>query len=872
MTRFSKDLKQDAANAMARIVQPLELDRLPMGALMIGVTLMMSISGCTTVSPAPSNAVDAMFAEVASTETPGAAIIVIKDGKVLQKSAYGMADIERSVPFETDTSTRLGSVSKQFTAMAIMLLEEEGKLDYDDPITRFLPELSRFGDGITIRNLLNHTGGLPDYYDVMVEVTGVERPLTRHALDTYAAWGEPQFSPGERYEYSNPGYELLALIVERASGEVFGDFVEARIFAELGMTKSVVLDDRHPQLAKRAYGYRIDGDGFALNDDDPLNYIVGSGGIYSTVEDLYLWDQALYGENLVGKMTLERAFSPTRLNSGEFFPYGFGWRFDEHLGRKRIAHGGSWVGFRTFIGRYVDDRFGVIVVTNLAEAQPEALADTIAAFYFAEADGPNRPASTVIVDAKVLDGTGAPAQSESVRIIGDRIVEVGDFGPTRRDRVVDAGGLVLAPGFIDTHSHADSDLFEHPDALAAVSQGITTVVVGQDGGSDFPLGEFFKRLEAEKAAINVASYAGHGSIRSEVMGDDFRRPATPEEIEKMRALLRNEMMAGAMGLATGLEYDPGIYSSREEVIALATEAASLGGRYISHVRSEDRWFWEAIDEIIEIGRKTEMPVQISHIKLALRRELGKAEQLIEILDQARASGVDITADIYPYPYWESTLTVLFPDRDFENRETAEFALSQITTPEGAHLGGYKPNPEYGGKTLREISDIRGTDPATTLMDLIRESLAYEEKTGETDVESVIATSMSEADIERLMNWPHTNLCTDGSLVASHPRGFGSYPRFLGRYVRERQIMDLATAVHKSSGLAARHMGFYDRGVIRPGMKADLVLFDPDGVLDRATPADPEALSIGIERVWVNGEVVFDDGKTTGKRPGQIIRY
>ena len=214
------------------------------------MTFMMSLSGCTTVPTTPSSAVDALFADVTSTATPGAAIIVIQDGKVLQKSAYGMADIERGVPFETDTSTRLASVSKQFTAMAIMLLEEEGKLDYDDPITRFLPELSRFGDGITIRNLLNHTGGLPDYYDVMVEITGVERPLTRHALDTYAAWGEPLFTPGERYEYSNPGYELLALIVERASGEVFGDFVEARIFAELGMTNSVVLDDRHPKLAK----------------------------------------------------------------------------------------------------------------------------------------------------------------------------------------------------------------------------------------------------------------------------------------------------------------------------------------------------------------------------------------------------------------------------------------------------------------------------------------------------------------------------------------------------------------------------------------------------------------------------------------------
>jgi len=457
-----------------------------------------------------------------------------------------------------------------------------------------------------------------------------------------------------------------------------------------------------------------------------------------------------------------------------------------------------------------------------------------------------------------------------VRINGDRIVEDGDFEPAPRDSVIDAGGLILAPGFIDTHSHADDDLFEHPDALAAVSQGITTVIVGQDGGSSFPLSKFFEQLNVEKVALNVGSYAGFGTIRLEVMGDDFQRPATPEEIEQMRALLHEEMNAGARGLATGLEYDPGIYSSREEVIALASEAATMGGRYISHVRSEDRWFWEAIDEIIEIGRETEMPVQISHIKLALRSELGKAARLIEILDAARASGVDISADIYPYTYWESTLTVLFPDRDFENRDTAEFALSQITTPEGAYLGLYKANPAYEGKTLREISNMRGTDPATTLMDLIREAQVYQEANRENDSESVIATSMDEADIEVLMNWPHTNLCTDGSLVPSHPRGFGSYPRFLGRYVRERGVMNLATAVHKSSGLAASNMGIVDRGVIRPSMKADLVLFDPSTVLDRATPEAPEALSVGIERAWVNGEIVFENGRTTGRHPGQVV--
>jgi N-acyl-D-amino-acid deacylase len=484
---------------------------------------------------------------------------------------------------------------------------------------------------------------------------------------------------------------------------------------------------------------------------------------------------------------------------------------------------------------------------------------------------PDVPRSTLIANAKLIDGAGAPPRTAAVRIVGDRIHAVGDLQAGPGEEVVDARGLVLAPGFIDTHSHADIDLFEHPDALASVSQGITSVIVGQDGFSERPLEAFLSRVQREGAAVNVGSYVGFGTLRLEVLGKDFRRPATAEEVERMRGLLREEMEAGALGLATGLEYDPGIYSSPEEVIAMAREAAAHGGRYMSHVRSEDRWFWKAIDELLNIGREARIPVQISHIKLALRSNHGQADRLIEILDAARAAGIDVTADIYPYTYWQSTLTVMFPDRDFENLETARFALSELTAPDGAYLGDFAPNPEYEGRTLREVADLRGTDPATALVELIRESLAYQEQTGEEDVESVIAIGMDEADIERLMRWPHTNLGTDGDLDGAHPRGFGCYPRFLGRYVRERGIVDLATAVHKSSGLAAAHVGIRDRGVIRPGMLADLVLFDAERILDRATPREPHAVSVGVHRVWVNGEVVYEEGRTTGRLPGRAIR-
>jgi N-acyl-D-amino-acid deacylase len=476
----------------------------------------------------------------------------------------------------------------------------------------------------------------------------------------------------------------------------------------------------------------------------------------------------------------------------------------------------------------------------------------------------------LITNANVIDGTGSPARRASVRVEGDRIAAVGNLQPRTGETVVDAHGLTLAPGFIDTHSHADDGLFEHPDALAVVSQGITTIIGGQDGGSPIPLAGYFERLEKSPAAVNVGMYVGHGSIRDSVMGADFKRVATPAEVATMSAILTTEMRAGAIGLSSGLEYDPGIYSDRPELIALAKVSAQFGGRYISHIRSEDYAFWQAIDEIIQIGREAKLPVQISHAKLAMRSIQGKADSLVRLLDAARASGIDITADIYPYLYWHSTLTVLFPKRDFENRTAAEFALTETSTPDGLLLGRYEPNPAYAGKTVADISKLRGTDSITTLIDLIRESEAMRVKTGHS-TQSVIGTSMIESDVERIFKWPHSNLSTDGALDGPHPRGFGAFPRFLGVYVRDRKVLPLEEAVHRMTALAAAHMGIKDRGRLTPGMYADLVLFDPATVKDRATPQEPHLTSVGIDQVWVNGVAVWVDGKTTGARPGKTIK-
>jgi len=476
----------------------------------------------------------------------------------------------------------------------------------------------------------------------------------------------------------------------------------------------------------------------------------------------------------------------------------------------------------------------------------------------------------LITNAMLIDGSGSPGFSASVRVNDGLIANIGELSSCSGEMVVDAGGQTLAPGFIDTHSHADGAIFDHSDALAAISQGITTVVVGQDGGSPYPLADFFAKLEESPATLNVASYVGHNTLRAEVLGEDYRRVATEEEVEGMAEILASELRSGAIGLATGLEYDPGIYSDTDEVLRLAKVAAAVGGRYISHIRSEDRWFEDAIDEIILIGRETGMPVQISHMKLAMKRLWGSAAQTLAKLDAARADGVQITADIYPYEYWQSTMMVLLPERDYTDREAIAEVLDQIAPADGFWMTKFDPQPEYVGKTLTEIAALRETDTVSAFTQLATEAERMREETGER-AEAIIGTSMVEADIGQLMNWPQTNICTDGSLTDLHPRGSGSFPRVLGRYVREQKLMSLETAIHKMTGLSAAHMGFTDRGLIRQGAVADLVLFDPDTVIDRATPLAPDLLSEGITSVWVSGELVFTEGAATENRPGRIIR-
>jgi len=469
----------------------------------------------------------------------------------------------------------------------------------------------------------------------------------------------------------------------------------------------------------------------------------------------------------------------------------------------------------------------------------------------------------VIRNGTIVDGTGHSRFQGDIALNGNLITVIGIVNGAGK-KEIDAKGKIVAPGFIDTHSHHDFGIFEKPDALAAVSQGITTLFIGQDGFSNQPLTDFTRKLRRKPVAVNIASFSGHNSLRKIVLGKDFKRPAVKSEIEKMSELLDSDMNAGAWGLSSGLEYDPGIYSNTEEVIALARIAAEKGGRYISHIRSEDRYFWEAVDEIIAIGKKTGVAVQISHIKLALQRLLGKTDQLKAKLDEARSEGIEISADIYPYTYWQSTMQVLFPERNFNDRSEAELVLSQITTPSGIMLTQFDPNPDYVGKTLQQISEIRNEDAPTTLLALIAETL--DEKISE----SIIAESMTENDIIQLIKWDYTNICTDGGSDGGHPRGFGTYPRVLGKYVRENGWLNLEEAINKMTGLAAQNMSLKNRGVLKVGNYADVVIFDPETIIDRATPKNATAISNGVESVFVNGKTVYSNNSTTRYRPGKFL--
>lgn len=470
----------------------------------------------------------------------------------------------------------------------------------------------------------------------------------------------------------------------------------------------------------------------------------------------------------------------------------------------------------------------------------------------------------VIANAQLADGTGAALREANIRVEGDRVTAVGQFEPTAADHVIDAKGLVLAPGFIDIHNHSDRGLEKEPLATTQISQGITTIILGPDGSSPWPVGAWLDQRRRNPASLNLALMVGHATVREQVMGADYKRTARPAEIAAMSKVVEQAMGEGAIGLSSGVEYDVASYSNTDELVAVSAAAAQHGGFYMTHIRDEADKSFAALDEEIAIGERAHIPVEHSHIKLGTVKVWGKAPEYIRVIEAARRRGVDFLADCYPYEAWNSNIKVLVPDKQYENPASVERALADVGGANRITITDFAPEPGYNGHTVADLARTAGVSPVEMFIRIIRKGDAAGTEA------MIICQSMTEQDVKAFYQQPWVMVASDGGIGAQHPRGAGTFPRVLGQYVREKKWLTLPDAIRKMTSLPARRLGWTDRGIVRPGAIADLVLFNPRTVTDRATFMHPQALSEGIETVFVNGVQVWSGGKPTGARPGRVL--
>lgn len=500
----------------------------------------------------------------------------------------------------------------------------------------------------------------------------------------------------------------------------------------------------------------------------------------------------------------------------------------------------------------------VIMIRNSSNVATFIAAFLVTLLLFSVATGQSRP--LLFRNATIVDGSGRAAYQSDLLVADGRIRKIGRIAASDKYTVVDAVGLILAPGFIDIHNHSESGVLREGTAANQVSQGITTILVGPDGGSPFPIRDYFAKLEG-KIAVNVGAFIGHATVREQVMKKDYVRKATDDEIAKMAALVEQSMKEGAFGLSSGLEYDVGFSASTEELIALARPAAKYNGIYMTHMRDEEEGMLDALREAIHIGREARLPVQISHIKMGNHNVWNKSGEAIAIIDEARSSGFDITADAYPYTAWASTITVLVPSRKHEDRKEIETGLSVVGGADKVLITSCSAHRDYEGKNLAEIAAMKGTSPVDIYIQIVKDGGA-----------GVVCNSMNEADVKAFYQQPWVMVASDGGIGSRHPRGTGTFTRVLGRFARENKWFSIEEAVRKMTSMPGARLRLKDRGLIKKGMRADLVLFDAAKVIDRATFTQPQTLSDGIRMVFVNGMEVWDGSKVTGSLPGQILRH
>jgi N-acyl-D-amino-acid deacylase len=496
----------------------------------------------------------------------------------------------------------------------------------------------------------------------------------------------------------------------------------------------------------------------------------------------------------------------------------------------------------------------------------------------------------LIANGKIVDGTGNSWFIGDVAIKGDKIVAVGKLSNYKSKWYIDAKGLIVAPGFVDVHTHIEGGERSNPTADNFIYDGVTTVVTGNCGGSSPDMVRYFDSIDSTKVSINVASLIGHNTVRRAVMGD-ANRQATPEEITKMKALVEKAMKDGAVGLSTGLIYVPGTYANTEEIVELSKEAARFGGVYASHIRDEGDHATDAVSEAINIGCQANIPVEISHFKVTYKPNWGKSVSTLELVEAARREGIDVTIDQYPYVASSTTLDTTVPTWAFSGgRDSLKYRLGnstirakikkemvkmleakKATDYSYAVVARFAPDSTYNGKNISQINLLKGrkatsANEAETILDLIT-------ATGRTQM---VYFSMSEEDIERIMKYPFNMIASDAGIAKfgsgmPHPRAYGTNARVLGKYIRERKVTHLEEIIRRMTSLPATKFGLRDRGMIREGMAADIVIFDDKKIADVATYEKPHAYSTGFTYVLVNGQITIENGKHIGTRAGVALK-
>jgi len=496
----------------------------------------------------------------------------------------------------------------------------------------------------------------------------------------------------------------------------------------------------------------------------------------------------------------------------------------------------------------------------------------------------------LILDGTIVDGSGAPAYAGDIAIVGTKIVEIGDLSGAKATRVIDASGLYVSPGFIDLHNHADRNIRDNPGIENYLYQGVTTLLAGNCGNSPVRLDEYFQSINKTGIALNLGLLIGHNAVRAEVMGNDNRAPTSKEQAQ-MEDLVKAAMDAGAFGLSTGLIYLPGTYSETDEVIALARVVSNEGGIYASHIRNEFDLIVGAVEEALAIGREANLPVHISHFKVADNTMWGNSTITLGLVEVARAAGQDATVDQYPYTAGSTGLANVIPRwaragsrENFQARlddpETrARIKADTIEILNGARAAGdlsritvasFPTHPEYSGKTLAEVTRMNGREPTIENGAEVAMEILYE------GGGSAIYHMMVEEDVRRIMQAPFTSIASDGSAVTygkdvPHLRNYGTFPRVLSKYVRDEGVLSLEQAIHKMTALPASRINLKARGLLAEGMIADINIFDPDTVSDNDDWAKPHQYATGFSYVIVGGTPVIDESTRTQAFPGMVLK-